>query len=394
MSADAPIGRAGHPTRVVLVSSMYSPFQNDLAHAMNARDDVEYHVVYTMNRKNQRGENQRGKHWTAERESANFIVELFEWSDARDLAAKLDTVLDRIKPDVIVANGILRAVTYAALQKVSQRNRSIPTGYWVEHPDLSGSVRRRIAIELVVRYQARNMDFMLAIGDRAANFYQRCAPRLPVHIVPYGQDLSHHFAIERATEPSPNEPVRFLFSGQLLPRNNIQNLTAAFTRLAESHHGQWQFVVAASGPEEPSVVALQARGTRGWEPVVFDRDYETWLDRIRPFATSDVLVCPSVHAGWALVVPEAMAAGMPIIATRNVGAARYFLRPEVNGIAVDTSVDSIYRALKRFVEDRYAIIRMSAAAREAATAGTAEFVATLFAEAVKRHAIGHGAGGR
>lgn len=361
---------------------MYSPFQNDLARAINARG-VDYHVIYTVNRKNQRTENQRGKHWTAHIESEEYIHKLFEWRDTADLARQLNPLLERLAPDAIVATGILRASTFAALQRASKPIRSIPTGYWLELPNLSGRLGRRIAIEAVVRYQLRKMDFVLAIGDRAQRFYQRCHPSLPVHMVPYGQDLSHHFAIQR----SPAErPIRFLFSGQLLPRNNIENLCKALSRLALSHPRQWEFVVAANGPEEPTVLALQAQTRRaGWDSVRFDRTYETWLDRIRPFADSHVLVCPSRHAGWALVVPEAMAAGMPVIATRYVNAARYFCRPEVNGLTVQTDVDSIYRALRRFVDEPAAIDRMGLQARHAAQAGTAEFIAELFLNAVQQH---------
>jgi glycosyltransferase involved in cell wall biosynthesis len=372
--------------RIVVVTTMVSPFQNDMAHAILARGDVDYHIVYTITRETQYGENHRGKHWTAEREQADFIHERFDWRSPAELARALDPLLTELAPDILIGTGVLRSATYRALQRLSPALRRVPTGYWLEHPNLAVPLAKRVAMEAVIRYQLRQMDFLLAIGDRAQGFYQRCRRDLPVHNVPYGQDLSHHFAVPRGR---PNDPVRFVFSGQLLPRNNIANLVAALRRLADSHPRRWTLVVAANGPEEPRVRALEARTRRaGWESVEWDRTYETWLDRIRPLATSDVLVCPSVHAGWALVVPEAMAAGMPVIATRYVGAARYFLRPEVNGLSVRPDVDSIYRALRRFVEDPAAIPRMGAAAREAARAGTAEHVSGLFVDAVLGHVQG------
>lgn len=370
--------------RVVLLTTMYSPFQNDLARALVAQG-LDYHVIYTVNRKNHSGENRRGKHWTSDRAQEDYLIEMFDWDGPRDLASHLDRTLTRLRPDVLVATGILRAHTYRALQQVQRSIRRIPTGYWLEHPDLSRGLAKRVAIESLVRYQLRKMDFVLAIGDKAQRFYRSCREGLPVHLVPYGQDLSHHFAIERA-ERSPEDPVTFLFSGQLLPRNNIRNLLEAFDRLAQSHPGRFRFIVAASGPEEaPLRELMHARPAFG-TAVTFDREYDSWLDRIRPFANADVLVCPSVHAGWGLVVPEAMAAGMPVITTRDVGSARYFVRSEVNGLDVDGTPDDIYLALRRFVDEPAAIRRMGDAARYAAEAGTAEYVAQLFAAAVRQHA--------
>lgn len=363
---------------------MYSPFQNDLARALRDEQGLDYHVIYTMNRKNQRGPNQRGKHWTASRESEGFLHELFEWDDARDLAGRLETKLAELNPSAIVATGILRANTYEALQHLSPGLSSVPTGYWLEHPDLTAGLAKSLAIETMVRWQLKRMDFLLAIGDKAMRFYQRCRPDLPVHLVPYGQDLSHHFAVARG---APNPRTTFLFSGQLLPRNNIRNLLAAFERLAGTHAGKFRFIVAASGPEEEPLRALMAKSDAFAQAVSFDREYETWLDRIRPFANSDVLVCPSRHAGWGLVVPEAMAAGMPVITTRDVGSARYFVRSEVNGLDVDGTSEGIYRALARFVDDQPAIRRMGDAARYAAQAGTSSYIAGLFNAAVQAHII-------
>jgi glycosyltransferase involved in cell wall biosynthesis len=79
-----------------------------------------------------------------------------------------------------------------------------------------------------------------------------------------------------------------------------------------------------------------------------------------------------------------MAAGMPVIATRAVSAARFFVRPEVSGLLVRPDAASIHRALVRFVEEPQVLTRMGAEARHAAHAGTAEFIADLYARAALR----------
>jgi glycosyltransferase involved in cell wall biosynthesis len=47
-----------------------------------------------------------------------------------------------------------------------------------------------------------------------------------------------------------------------------------------------------------------------------------------------MFVCPSFYEPWAFVVNEAMAAGLPIIATQAVGAARALIKNEENGFVI------------------------------------------------------------
>ena len=362
---------------VVLLSTMYSPFQIAVARAMRARG-VDYRVIFTVEK--QRGENQRGKHWTADRPSEDFIDEVYGWSGPAELTERLAPLLTELDPSVLIGSGIQRSPIYAAIRKLKPQ-LTARVGFWLELPDLSRGFLTTLAIRAVGGLQLRQTaDFVLAIGDRAQRFYQGSAPDVPVHLVPYGQDLSHHLAIERG---EPHAPITFLFSGQLLPRNNIRQLVAAFDTLATTHPGQWRFIVAAGGPEEPAIRELMARSPAANGAIVFDREYETWLDRIRPFRDADVLICPSLHAGWALVVPEAMAAGMPVIATRFVNAARFYVRPDVSGLFVTPDAASIYRALRRFVEDPAAIGRMGAEARVASHDGTAEAIAARLCAALR-----------
>jgi glycosyltransferase involved in cell wall biosynthesis len=51
---------------------------------------------------------------------------------------------------------------------------------------------------------------------------------------------------------------------------------------------------------------------------------------IERFQTSDIFVFPSIEDGFAIVVAEAMACGLPVITTRNTGASD-LIQPGVNG---------------------------------------------------------------
>ena len=53
------------------------------------------------------------------------------------------------------------------------------------------------------------------------------------------------------------------------------------------------------------------------------------------FGAADVFVFPSRHDGWGVVVNEACAAGLPVIASRQTGAAHDLVRDGENGFVLD-----------------------------------------------------------
>ena len=68
--------------------------------------------------------------------------------------------------------------------------------------------------------------------------------------------------------------------------------------------------------------------------------------------------------------PEAMAAGMPIISTTNVEAARFYVEHGMNGVFVDQTADSITAALARTaVRPRNCCAAWANAARTSALRG-------------------------
>jgi len=357
---------------------MISPFQVELARAINDLGTVEYHCFFTV-----KESANRGKHWLADQSREGYIHTSADWADMDELADWTERELREIQPDIIVRNGILRSISWAATQRIRDRFPGVPFGSWLEHPDFStGPVGKRLATEVMARRQLRDVPFIMAIGDKAQRYYQRIAPHADVSMVPYGQDLTPVFAIERP-EAAPQMPT-FLFSGQLVGRNNIPGIVAAFDKLAQTHPGQFRFVNAGVGPLDSLVQGLMSRSRVFADCITFDRYYDTWDERLRPFRDSNVLLAPYHHAGWCFVVPEAMASGMPVIATRNVAAARYFLRHEVNGLVCQTDSDDIHRAMVRFVEDPQAIHRMGTAARESAREGDVTYIAERWVEACLR----------
>src|SRR5690606_13612865 len=105
-----------------------------------------------------------------------------------------------------------------------------------------------------------------------------------------------------------------------------------------------------------------------------------WEELPAIYARADVLCAPSRHDGWGLVVPEGLAAGLPVIATDRTGAAIDLVDEGRNGWLVRAGSESaLVNAVRRVAKlDENELLRMSAAATLRARAHTLEEGARRF----------------
>ena len=123
-----------------------------------------------------------------------------------------------------------------------------------------------------------------------------------------------------------------------------------------------------------SVHLLVVGGTADMVAAAADRAYEHGLsdrvhlfgrmtDPLPAFQAADLFVLPSAYEASALVVLEALACGLPVVAT-PVGYAPDVIDNGVNGLLVERSVDAIRRGLMEVLSQD--LSRLSQAARASA----------------------------
>jgi len=84
---------------------------------------------------------------------------------------------------------------------------------------------------------------------------------------------------------------------------------------------------------------------------------------LRLMRTCDVLVLPSIVEGRALVQQEAMACGLPVIATKNAGGDDLIEEGRTGFLVPIRSPETIAEKINWLVADRSRISEMGAAAR-------------------------------
>jgi phosphatidylinositol alpha-mannosyltransferase len=130
----------------------------------------------------------------------------------------------------------------------------------------------------------------------------------PVDIVPNGTDV-HVFAHAKPAKLPKGRTM--LFVGRLEPRKGFPVAVRAFARLAQ-HYGDLQLIVVGEGVEREAVEVLP-RALRS-RVHLLGRVSDSALPGY--YAAADVFVAPATGSeSFGIVLVEAMAAGLPIVAS-------------------------------------------------------------------------------
>jgi glycosyltransferase involved in cell wall biosynthesis len=148
-------------------------------------------------------------------------------------------------------------------------------------------------------------------GFARRTFLERGVLAHKLHLCPYGVDLSFF-----SPRPRRDAAFRVLFVGSASIRKGIGYLFDAVRPLVERRHVELWLVGA---------VSRDARGILARNRTIFSHRGFVPRPRLAElYSQGSVLVLPSVEEGLALVQAQAMACGVPVIATPNTGAEDLF----------------------------------------------------------------------
>lgn len=203
------------------------------------------------------------------------------------------------------------------------------------------------------------VDAVLTVSEPGTEALRRVVPRARVVTVDNAIDV-------HAFEPAPldGDCPRLLYVGALSRKKGVIDLVAALELLREREPDGWDLQLVGGAAEVGDAEAEEIRSVvraAGWGDALAGVHHGAAL-RER-FRTADVFVLPSHEEGQPMTILEAMAAGLPVVATR-VGAVPDMIREGVEGTLVDAhDVPALAAALGELVRSGHLRRRMGSAAR-------------------------------
>jgi glycosyltransferase involved in cell wall biosynthesis len=223
---------------------------------------------------------------------------------------------------------------------------------------------------------------VVANSQAAANRLRReHVPARKIAVVPNGLDVSPF----RARTPRPR-PRRVVVVANLRPEKRHDVLIDAAPRILQ-HFPDAQFHIVGDGPERARLEAQAAvRGVSG--AIVF---FGHQPDVPRRLDQADIFVLPSRSEGFPNAVLEAMAAGLPVVAS-DIEALRELIEHERTGLLVPSGAPGILAdTVCRLMGDATLASRLGAHAAADARARysfdrmVAAFESLYLAELSRRH---------
>jgi len=187
----------------------------------------------------------------------------------------------------------------------------------------------------------KNSVAVLANSEHLKTLALKTAPKQFIDVIPNGVDTDLFQKYPKKSNPQ----FTVLYAGRLIERKGLNYLLDAFAQL----NGQkdCRLILVGSGDQE-ALLKKQAEQTGQGQSVYFFGAVSHNL--LPPFyRQADVFVIPSLNEGMSNALLEAMASGLPVIAT-DTGGTDELVRN--NGIIVEKKdAGSLFRALNLLKSD-------------------------------------------
>lgn len=167
----------------------------------------------------------------------------------------------------------------------------------------------------------------------------------------------------------------FVYVGRFVDKKNLIELIDAFAQYSSiAGKSARRLVLIGSGPAEAEIKA-RADG-HGVSALIEFPGFLPPPEVARQLADGLALILPSLEEQWGLVVNEALALGLPVIASSAVGSCDVLVRNLVNGYVVEPGQsENLAQALLAMAGEESRWRDMAAASKARAWLGDAEMLA-------------------
>jgi glycosyltransferase involved in cell wall biosynthesis len=268
--------------------------------------------------------------------------------------------LGAFRADAVIVYGYSSATTLLAiLWAVSHRVPLLVRGD-SNLLDEEAKPRLQLAVKrLFLRWLTRRADGFLAVGTSNSRYWLQYGAK-PEQVFQAGYAVDNDYfrretdryrptRLQIRSENGWRQSYLLLYVGRLSGEKGVDVLIEALRRISATRTDIGLLIVG-DGPQRKALEA-QAQAL----PQVFFLGFRDWDQLPGFYAAADLFVLPSRWEPWGMVVNEAMASGLAVLATRKVGAAQDlilegrtgFVVPENDADALASAIDGACQSTDR-----------------------------------------------
>jgi len=214
-------------------------------------------------------------------------------------------------------------------------------------------------VQAIGRNFCNRCNMVVAPSLLVVNYLRRIGVEAPIVNIPTGIELSEFEDLDRSWLKE-NYGVKaeekvLLFVGRLGKEKNVTFLIKSFQAVLNKYSAA-RLVMVGKGPQESSLRNLIRQ--LGIEDKVIFTGVLPRKTIVHCYASADLFVFPSVTETQGLVIGEAKATGLPVVAIRAFGPAEMVAHGE-DGILTDPSLPAFTEAILELLQDDQLHERMS-----------------------------------
>ncbi|MFO7992134.1 MAG: glycosyltransferase [Thermoplasmata archaeon] len=255
-------------------------------------------------------------------------------------------VMDKIKPDLILCIGAGQLLTTFITGILFSKLQGVPVVSEWRGSDLllKNSAVRKALKKMILS----NSDLNIIRSENMRKMAVDLEPDVELVILPSkGIDMDR-FRPKSTSHSSTDGEVKVLYAGRLHELKGLNYLIRAFSRVRKKYPGAELLIVGGGALKDELEEWAVKEGVD--EDVKFTGEVEH-SELIKYYQSSDIFVLPSLSEGLSNVIMEAMACGLPVIAT-DVGGNPELVKHERGGLIVNAKdIPSLQRSLGRLLDD-------------------------------------------
>lgn len=262
---------------------------------------------------------------------ANSYIELL-------ITRGLYKTIARVKPNVIIAEGFFKftplALLYAFFHRIPILIAYERTAFTERNCPSWRRFYRRVVGLFVNGYIANGKltkEYLMSQGVRQKNIFTEgmCADSEGLASQVASVTTNQKMEILKHLCGTVPLGLIYVFVGQMIPRKGVKELLQSWANHAKRYKEDRLLLVG-----DGELLDVLSQEYKDNKSIVFTGAID-YSQIYRFYAVSDVFIIPTLEDNWSLVVPEAMACGLPVACSIYNGCYPELVRKDENGITFD-----------------------------------------------------------
>lgn len=255
-------------------------------------------------------------------------------------------------PDIVIAEGFFQFTPWAVWYSFIHRIPLLIAYERTAHTERNCPLWRK----LYRRFIGLFVDGYIVNGQLTKEYLVSQGVK-PENIFTGGMCADSHGLAQKVKDMLPMEKVAmresiiskeshgllYIFVGQMIPRKGVSQLLEAWNLHCE-RYPEDRLLLVGNGVQLPEFIERYGNN----KTIIFTSNVD-YSEIYKYYAISDVFIIPTLEDNWSLVVPEAMACGLPVACSIYNGCHPELVKKDENGITFDPlNEDNILETLAYF----------------------------------------------